>query len=89
MNTLIDKTKTLKLEALKKNIKQAEVEVNITKKDDDVKTDRPVGVEDIDKKDHHNPFLVAVYAKDIYSYLRSLEVNLSFPLSFVFFETVE
>ena len=38
-------------------------------------TERPPGVEDIDKDDGKNPFLLSAYATDIYEYLRSLEVN--------------
>jgi len=73
VNTLVDKTKGLKIETLKKNTKQIATEVD--KKSDISKTDRPFGVDDIDKKDHSNPFMVAAYAKDIYSYLRKLEVR--------------
>ena len=75
VNTLIDKTKGLKLEVSKNNVRQTENEAEHVKKNLTSKTDRPIGVEDIDKKDLHNPFLVAVYAKDIYCYLRNLEVG--------------
>lgn len=74
MNTLVDKTKGLKIGAVKKNVKQ--VAADVSKENDVLKTDRPFGVRDIDSKDHSNPFLVAVYVKDIYSYLRKLEVRL-------------
>lgn len=59
--SIIDKTKTLKLDAPKKR-------------------ERPANVEDIDKEDHKNPFLVSAYANDIYDYLKSLEVRLRFVI---------
>lgn len=40
----------------------------------EIKSNIPVNIEDIDKEDHRNPFLVAAYAKDIYDYLKYLEV---------------
>ncbi|XKL66237.1 hypothetical protein PGB90_009657 [Kerria lacca] len=54
INSIIDKTKNLKLEI-------------------EIKSNIPVNIEDIDKEDHRNPFLVAAYAKDIYDYLKYLE----------------
>jgi hypothetical protein len=35
-----------------------------------------IGVEDIDKDDKGDPFLVPEYVNDIYAYLREVEVNL-------------
>jgi hypothetical protein len=34
-----------------------------------------IGVEDIDKDDKGDPFLVPEYVNDIYAYLRELEVR--------------
>lgn len=39
---------------------------------------RPTGVEDIDKDDHRNPFLLSVYTNDIHNYLKSLEVSVRY-----------
>lgn len=37
---------------------------------------RPTGVEDIDKDDEKNPFLLSCYVLEIYKYLNALEVKL-------------
>ncbi|XP_065206260.1 G2/mitotic-specific cyclin-B2 [Planococcus citri] len=55
LKTIIDKTRTLKIQHKKPVI------------------ERPPGVEDIDKDDAKNPFLLSAYTMDIYEYLRSLE----------------
>lgn len=42
-----------------------------------------LNVEDIDSQDSNNPQLVSEYVCDIYNYLRTLEVTLSFSLAVI------
>jgi hypothetical protein len=60
---------TINKPALKKSFSTS----SITK---EIKNFSSAGVEDIDRDDKGDPFLLAEYVNDIYTYLRDLEVRL-------------
>jgi hypothetical protein len=60
---------TLHKPALRKSFSTSSIPKEITSSD-------TIGVEDIDRDDKGDPFLLAEYVNDIYVYLRDLEVRL-------------